>query len=97
MKKSLLTIFAVIFILIATGNSFGQITSAKSGDWGAAATWAGGVVPGATDDVIIAATDTVTFSTATAEVNNLTIRGVLYFSKTVRLALTVNGNILIEK
>ncbi len=95
MKKMLLPI--LILLLAISSLSYSQITSAGvKGLWGANTTWIGGVVPTATDDVVIAAGDSVTFSTATAACKNLTINGVLLFSKTVIVALTVNGNITIS-
>jgi hypothetical protein len=95
MKKTLLS---VMFLLLAISTiSFAQIkSSGAKGLWGDAATWEGGNVPTASDDVIIVTGDSVKFNTATAVCKNLTIQGTLLFSKTVIVAFTVNGNISIE-
>lgn len=94
MKK--VTILFVLLLL--TGKiTFAQITSAGvKGLWGDVATWVGGKVPTAIDDVIIAAGDSVTFNTPTAAVKNLTINGVLQFNKLTVCALTINGDLLVS-
>ena len=95
MKKLILVLVLSVFCISSL--SFGQITSTGvKGLWGATATWTGGKVPTASDDVVIAAGDSVTFSTATAACKNLTINGVLQFSKTAVCALTVNGDLLVS-
>ncbi|GEM_PF-2389452 len=75
----------------------GTITSAQTGNWNSPSTWVGGVVPVATDSVIIAAGHTVTVNGPTSIVN-LTINstGVLAnggFALTVTGNLTVNGTL----
>ena len=68
LKKSLFT----FSLLLATLHSFAAtITStAGGGNWNSAATWVGGVIPGAGDNVIIAGNVTVN---ANASVTNVTI------------------------
>ncbi len=62
----------IIFTLLITSNlAFSAtITSAANGDWDVGATWAGGVVPGAGDDVIIKHVITLT---SAKTINSLSI------------------------
>ena len=50
------------------------ITSNTTGNWNTGSTWVGGIVPSSTDDVVIAATHTVTINT-TDSCKNLTVNG----------------------
>ena len=59
--------------LISVSNSAQTITSIQSGNWRSSSTWVGGVVPAASNNVIIAANDTVTVDTANAVCTNLTV------------------------
>jgi len=95
MKRNLLPLLLLVALFPFT--NFAQITSAGvKGNWSSASTWASGKVPTASDDVIIAVGDTVTLDAATAEMKNLTIKGVLQFNKTVAVTMTVNGDIFID-
>lgn len=53
------------------------ISSAQSGAFSVAATWAGGVVPTATDDVVVSAGHTVTLDSALIVEKSLVVNGVL--------------------
>lgn len=64
------------------------ITSATSGNWSAGATWVGGVVPTAVDDVIIGAGHTVT---ADVDITVLTISGAANVNS--NLSVTTNRTI----
>ncbi len=96
MKRILLPLF---FVLLSTYSiSFAQITSVTGkANWSVAATWVGGVVPTATDNVIIADGATITLDGA-FECANLTVgsgvSGILNTSKTVVCTLIVHGNVL---
>lgn len=76
------------------------ITSAQSGNWSLTTTWVGGVVPLASDNVIIADGHTVTLNATTA-CNNLTVgqgtSGIFQMGNdaTAR-AFTINGNLTIS-
>jgi hypothetical protein len=99
MKRSLQLVFAIIFLMVAAGNSFAQITSAASGNWSNAATWTGGVVPSSSSNITIAAGHTVTIDPAAAVCNNLTVNAaaVLKFRNDGTAAgITVNGNIVVN-
>ncbi len=95
MKRKLLPMLLVLISF--TSVSFAQITSAANGNWSAPATWVGGILPAATDNVVIADGHKVTVD-IDCTVANLTIgagvSGVLNFSKTAACTLTVTGNIL---
>ncbi len=58
------------------------ITSAAGGNWSAAATWVGGVVPSADDHVVIAAGHSVNANVNIARTQNLTINGTLAYATT---------------
>ena len=58
------------------------ITSAGSGGWSLPATWVGGVVPNADNNVVIAATHTVQTDINIARMQNLTVDGVFQYSTT---------------
>ncbi|HEX3281731.1 MAG TPA: fibronectin type III domain-containing protein, partial [Pyrinomonadaceae bacterium] len=79
-------------------NAPGNISSTVSGgDWSSTATWVGGVVPTATDNVTIVDGATVTIDVNTAACLNLVVgqgtSGVLQYQNAPSAALTVNGNI----
>ncbi len=70
------------------------ITSAASGEWSNPATWVGGVVPNANNDVIIAATHTVQTDVNIARMQNITISGTFqYFSTSTTQLNHIFGNI----
>ncbi len=97
-RKYLILFFALV--CLATRLTYAQITSAGSGTWNSATTWVGGIVPGVTDNVVIAAAHVVTLDVANAQCNDLTISG---SSATLRFGIsgiatgiTINGNLLIN-
>ncbi|WP_431243372.1 beta strand repeat-containing protein [Flavobacterium sp. P21] len=74
----------------------GTITSTNTGgSWSSPSSWVGGVVPSATDDVVIASGATITISGSTNDAKTLTINGNLLVSNTVTLnsvtQVTING------
>jgi len=98
--KTFLLILTVLVLVGLTAQA-GDIKSAgKKGNWSAPATWVGGVVPGAADNVIIADGDTVTID-ANASVTNITVGegganfARLTFSTTTSTTVAVSGNILV--
>ncbi|HMM12292.1 MAG TPA: MBG domain-containing protein [Bacteroidales bacterium] len=58
------------------------ITSAASGNWSAAATWVGGIVPSADNHVVIASGHTVNADVNIARAQNITINGTLAYAGT---------------
>jgi hypothetical protein len=72
------------------------VSTAAGGNWSAPATWVGGVVPTATDNVTIVDGATVTIDVTTATCFNLTVgqgaSGILQYITTPASTLTVNGN-----
>jgi hypothetical protein len=78
------------------------IVSAASGDWNATATWVGGVIPTADNNVEIALGHTVTVTNATvvsgiiARCQNLTVNGTLAHSTGTANLLHAFGNIVVN-
>ena len=99
----------IVLLLAATAfwqtESSGQVKSAGvKGNWSSASTWIGGAVPKATDQVVIANNDTVTYDMGMAlntTIAGLTIgegaSGILQMTKTDSTKLIINGNLLIKK
>lgn len=94
MKKYLL-LFSILIVFLSVKNSFSQIKSAASGNWGDASTWVGSVIPSANDDVIIDAGHTVTINITSAECKNLQVDGTLIFGDNDNQSITINGSITI--
>jgi hypothetical protein len=67
------TTISILILCIALTHSHAQVTTINSGNWTTASTWSTGIVPGAADDVIIRHAVTVSNSSFTATVRNLTI------------------------
>ena len=90
------TLFIMLMLFIFNSQAYSQITSTKSGDWNDSATWTGGVVPTATDNVIVS--NTVTVNIPDAVCNDLTVAdgGRVYFAVADGLGLTVNGSIVVN-
>ncbi len=97
MKRLLYIVSFVLILLVSfSSRSFSQITSAQSGNWSDAATWTGGVVPGAADNVVISSGSSVTINVPNAECNNLTVTGNLYYDNgSSNNGLTVHGSVTV--
>lgn len=86
-----LILYCLLFVIPVYSHA--QIVSAATGNWNAPATWVGGVVPTAADDVEIATGHTVTIDIPNVECNNLVATRYLYFDiASSGYKLTVHGN-----
>jgi hypothetical protein len=83
----------ITFVLLALQLQATTITSSSTGTWSSASTWIGGVVPGASDTVVIAAGTNVTVG-ATTTVKQLTVNSDAYLTVLTGKTLTVTGGIL---
>jgi hypothetical protein len=91
-------LFTFICLLAISLHSFATVrTATVSGNWNSTTTW-GGTVPAANDDVVINAGVTVTINVNPANINNVTVSGILQFDATgtartwtINQALTVNS------
>ena len=93
---------------VSAGLTGNQITNAAGnvasngtggGNWSAAATWAGGVVPTATDNVVIKNGDVVTIDAAASAVNVTVGEGsasTLQFNTTTAVTLTVGVDVTVS-
>lgn len=84
----------MLMLLVSVEGWAATITSAGNGNWNAAGTWVGGIVPAIGDDVIIASGHTVTLDVNTVNLGTLTVNGTLLlstFNITVSGATTVNN------
>ncbi len=93
MKKAFLLVFA---LMIMCSISFAQIKSAQTGNWNDPATWTGGKIPTATDDVSVEAGITVTVDVNNAACKNLSIDGTLTFPDVDARQITINGNVTVN-
>jgi hypothetical protein len=96
---STLLLVALCSIMMAPALSAATITSTGTGgNWNATATWVGGVVPGAADDVVIANGATVAIN-ADVAIASLTVgqgvSGMLTFDFAAVRKVTVTGNITV--
>jgi len=91
-------VLTALVVLVFSSMAFSAAISSNGsggGAWNSGATWSGGVVPSAADDVTILGTDAVTLDVSTT-VNSLTINtgGALHFGSTSgTFTLTVSGNV----
>ncbi len=98
-RKGIFWLFLILSVAIKIQAA--NISCAATGNWNAGATWVGGVVPGAGDNVTISGNFLVTVN-ANASCNSLTILGLAAGSGTSRLTiaagntLTVTGGIIIQ-
>ena len=94
MKKNLKRSVVTLVLVLAFAGCYAQTTftsTAAGGDWTVGSTWVGGVVPGTNDDVVIAATATVTVP-STQTCRFLTVNGILTMSNTgITLNITNNS------
>jgi hypothetical protein len=106
MKRLILVLVVVLTAtVILQTETFGQVKSAGvKGNWSSTSTWVGGALPKATDLVIIADNDTVTYDMGMAlntTIAGLTVgegtSGILQMTKTDSTKLVINGNLLIKK
>ncbi len=91
-----LRFFFIAGLVIAMASiTLSQITTMGSGNWSSTtvdAPWPGGVIPGPSDNVVIASGHSITMDAAGLAVQDLSISGTLEFSTTTSIDLTVNGN-----
>ncbi len=72
------------------------ITSAGTGLWSNPATWVGGIVPTANNDVVISPGHSVTIDFTSARCQNITVDGFLQYSTTTSHFLHVLGNMTVS-
>jgi hypothetical protein len=96
MKSAKLLLLATAMVVLTMGRVEAQIQSDTTGVWSSPATWVGGVVPTATDNVEIVSGHTVTVDVSNAECNSLIALGYLYFDiLNTGFKLTVHGDVTV--
>jgi len=83
------------FIALAQLAYSATITSTKDGNWNAGSTWIGGVVPSASDDVVINSGDFVTV-TANASCNSVLIENVSSLDLAGASGLKINSGVTLD-
>jgi len=99
-KTRYIALLATLSVLLGFNALFAAAISSNGtggGNWNTGSTWAGGVVPGAGDDVTIVAGDVVTLDVSPATVTSLTIASTATFdinanTLNVTGAVTINGS-----
>lgn len=93
--KSTIALSLCLLIAFFTRAQTRIYSTATGGNWNAAATWAGGVVPGAADTAdIIAGSTVIANSTSVMNISGLSIAGTLGYTATAA-AINVNGNVVV--
>jgi gliding motility-associated-like protein len=95
-KKWILRFFVftiVCFLFLSTAQSATITSTAAGGNWNSTSSWAGGVIPGSGDDVIILSTATITV-TADASVKSLDVFGIIIVKDAI--TLTVYEDVTVE-
>lgn len=91
--------YVLSLILFISGAVQAQITAVSSGNWSNESIWSGGVVPSASDDVVIDSKRAVTVNVTGAQCRNLRLgrdsvgHGILRFSSSGISSLTVSNTI----
>lgn len=91
MNKNYSFLFILLFLFCLQLPAVTITSTAAGGNWTATTTWVGGIVPVAANDVVIAATASVTMDGNPAACTNLTLNGTLNWSTASR-TLNVGGN-----
>src|SRR5579859_7869120 len=99
-KILFVSLSSICFAFFSPSSTLGAtITSNGSGNWNAGATWAGGIAPVATDDVVIRPGDVITV-TANATANSLTFASTAATNGTVTvnigIVLTITANVIFQ-
>jgi hypothetical protein len=94
MKNKMLCLF-ILIAFVSFNVSFAQITSVADGNWSAAGTWVGGVVPTSTDNVVISTGTTVTVD-VDFTIINLSISGTLFTKTDGVVNMVVNGDMIVN-
>jgi hypothetical protein len=88
-----------LLLFLVSFPAYTQIISAvAAGNWSDAASWVGGVVPTANDDVVLAAGHVITIDIATAACKNIWLDGSTQFPLTVTtpVGIAVYGSITVD-
>lgn len=98
MKNPFCVTLALLLFLVSSPAYTQIISAVAAGNWSDAASWVGGVVPTANDDVVIAAGHVITIDIATAACKNILLDGSTQFPLTVTtpVGIAVYGSITVD-